>query len=38
VADYSLESIPSFSKKYLRAAQEPTAFTLGQDFNLLRTR
>lgn len=35
VADYSLDSIPNFSKKYLRAAQQPSAFTLGKDFTLL---
>lgn len=35
VADYSLESIPNFSRKYLRATQEPSAFTLGKDFTLL---
>ena len=36
VSDFSTETIPSFSKKYLGAAQEPTSFTMGSDFVLLR--
>ena len=36
VADFSTETIPTFSKKYLGAAQEPTSFTMGSDFVLLR--
>lgn len=35
VADYSVQVIPVFSKKYIGASQEPTAFTMGSDFNLL---
>ncbi|MCF6251585.1 MAG: caspase family protein, partial [Methylococcaceae bacterium] len=36
VADYSTDTIPTFSKKYLGASQEPTSFTMGSDFTLLR--
>lgn len=36
VSDFSTETIPSFSKKYLGAAQDPTSFTMGHDFVLLR--
>lgn len=36
VADYSTDTIPAFSKKYLGASQEPTSFTMGSDFTLLR--
>jgi len=36
ISDFSTETIPAFSKKYLGAAQEPTSFTMGSDFVLLR--
>ncbi|TAK64365.1 caspase family protein [Methylobacter sp.] len=36
VADYSTATIPTFSKKYSEASQEPTSFTIGEDFVLLR--
>lgn len=32
---YSTETIPAFSKKYAQASQEPSAFTIGEDFVLL---
>ncbi len=35
VADFSTETIPAFSRKYLGASQEPTKFTMGSDFILL---
>jgi WD40 repeat protein len=35
VADFSTETIPAFSRKYLGASQEPTKFTMGSDFTLL---
>jgi len=38
ITEYSTKTIPAFSKKYLRAAQEPSAFTMGQDFSLTRVR
>lgn len=37
VADFSTLRIPSFSKQYLQASQEPTAFTMGNDFMLLQS-
>lgn len=37
VADFSTLKIPSFSKQYLQASQEPTAFTMGNDFMLLQS-
>jgi len=36
VADFSTETIPAFSRKYLGASQEPTKFTMGSDFILLK--
>jgi uncharacterized caspase-like protein len=36
VADFSTETIPGFSKKYLGAAQEPTKFKMGSDFTLIK--
>lgn len=36
VANYSAATIPTFSKKYSEASQEPTSFTIGEDFILLR--
>ena len=36
ISEFSTETIPAFSKKYLGAAQEPTSFTMGSDFVLLR--
>lgn len=36
VADFSTETIPVFSKKYLGASQEPTSFTMGSDFTLIK--
>jgi uncharacterized caspase-like protein len=38
VADFSTATIPDFSKKYLGASQEPTKFTMGSDFTLLRSQ
>jgi hypothetical protein len=38
VADFSTLKIPSFSKRYLQASQEPTSFTLGSDFMLLESK
>lgn len=35
VANYSTATIPTFSKKYSEASQEPTSFTIGEDFILL---
>ncbi|MGR9046393.1 MAG: caspase family protein, partial [Gammaproteobacteria bacterium] len=35
VADFSTSTIPEYSKKYLGASQEPSAFTMGSDFVLL---
>ena len=35
VANYSTATIPTFSKKYAEASQEPTSFTIGEDFILL---
>ncbi len=35
VAEFSTQTIPQFSRKYLGAAQEPTAFTMGRDFDLV---
>lgn len=32
---YSTATIPAFAKKYTKAAQEPAAFTIGEDFVLL---
>ena len=37
VVGFSSLEIPAFSSKYLQAAQEPTAFTMGSDFALLKT-
>jgi WD40 repeat protein len=34
IADYSSDTIPTFSKKYSEASQEPTSFTIGEDFIL----
>ncbi|MGR8934826.1 MAG: caspase family protein [Gammaproteobacteria bacterium] len=38
LADFSTLKIPSFSKQYLHASQEPTAFTMGSDFMLLESK
>ena len=35
ISDFSTETIPAFSKKYIGASQEPTSFTMGSDFVLL---
>lgn len=35
VANYSTATIPTFSKKYSEVSQEPTSFTIGEDFVLL---
>ena len=35
LADFSATTIPTFSRKYLNASQEPTSFTIGDDFSLL---
>lgn len=35
VADFSVQVIPEFSRKYLGASQEPNAFMMGKDFSLL---
>lgn len=35
LANYSTTTIPAFSKKYSEASQEPTSFTIGEDFILL---
>jgi len=36
IAEFAVETIPHFSKKYIGASQEPAAFVIGSDFNLLR--
>lgn len=36
IANYTTEKMPALSRKYLGASQEPTAFSIGQDFILLR--
>ncbi len=38
LATFSTKTIPEFSKKYLQAAQEPTAFTMGKDFPLFNAK
>jgi len=38
LVNYSKNRIPFFSKKYLNAAQEPTAFAIGADFTLLKLK
>ena len=35
LANFSATTIPAFSRKYLNASQEPTSFTIGDDFSLL---
>jgi len=35
LAEFSTAKIPTFSRKYLAASQEPTAFTIGEDFRLI---
>lgn len=35
VVTYASETIPSFTHKYVNATQEPTSFTIGDDFILL---
>lgn len=35
LANFSATTIPTFSRKYLNASQEPTSFTIGDDFSLL---
>ena len=35
VVSFSTTTMPTFSKKYTGASQEPTSFTMGIDFNLL---
>lgn len=35
LANFSATTIPNFSRKYLNASQEPTSFTIGDDFSLL---
>lgn len=35
VVSFSTTTIPTFSKKYIGASQEPTSFMMGNDFNLL---
>jgi WD40 repeat protein len=35
LANFSAATIPTFSRKYLNASQEPTSFTIGDDFSLL---
>ncbi|MBL6987739.1 MAG: caspase family protein, partial [Methylobacter sp.] len=36
LVNFSTSRIPTFSRKYLSASQEPTSFTIGDDFGLLR--
>ena len=36
IAEYAVKTIPVFSKKYIGASQEPAAFVIGADFELLR--
>ncbi|NOQ13447.1 MAG: hypothetical protein GQ583_03070 [Methyloprofundus sp.] len=36
VAEFAVQTIPIFSKKYTGASQEPAAFVIGPDFELLR--
>ncbi len=36
LANFSATTIPTFSHKYLNASQEPTSFTIGDDFDLLQ--
>lgn len=36
LVDFSTARIPAFSRKYLGASQDPTSFTIGDDFGLLR--
>ncbi len=38
VAVYSVDTIPGYSRKYIGAAQQPTYFTMGGDFQLLKAR
>ena len=35
IVDFTVENLPSFSTKYLKEAQEPSAFIIGSDFELL---
>ena len=35
LVNYSTATIPAFSRKYSEASQEPSAFTIGEDFVLL---
>ena len=35
LVNYSTATIPAFSKKFSRAAQEPSSFAIGEDFILL---
>jgi WD40 repeat protein len=34
LADFSTRTLPNFSKRYMGSAQEPTSFTIGNDFVL----
>ncbi|MEO1880306.1 MAG: caspase family protein [Methylococcales bacterium] len=36
IAEFAVKTIPVFSKKYIGASQEPAAFVIGADFELLR--
>lgn len=36
IARFSTKTIPAITQKFLGAAQEPTAFTMGKDFSLLQ--
>ncbi len=38
LAMFSTRTIPNFSKRYMDSAQEPTAFTMGQDFVLFNRK
>lgn len=38
LATFSTRTIPNFSKRYMDSAQEPTAFTMGQDFVLFNRK
>ncbi|MCK5905545.1 MAG: caspase family protein, partial [Gammaproteobacteria bacterium] len=36
IAEFTVDMTPSFSKKYIEASQEPSAFVIGSDFELLQ--
>jgi WD40 repeat protein len=38
LANFSTRTIPNFAKRYINSAQEPTAFTMGQDFVLFNRK